>query len=198
MENVFSVLGQSLQEWWRAFLHEVPPFSFRVLEALLLLFIVRILLGRLRHVFARWLGRTRADAHTLFLLDRGLVWFTWATAGIWALSILGFDLTAVAASLGLITLAMTIALQDVFKNVIAGVYLLLERPYQIGQRIKVKDVEGAVEQVRLRVTVLRKPDGSAVFVPNGILFAEIITNRGPETAIPGDATDDVEIGPPNR
>lgn len=198
MEGILTELRRSIDDWWLSFLHEVPPFSFRLVEAILLLLIVRILLGRFRSFLRRWLSRTRADEHTAFLLDRTLTWLIWGAAGIWTLTVLGFDLTAIAASLGLVTLALTIALQDVFRNIFAGLYLLLERPYQLGQRIKVKDVEGIVEQIRLRVTVLRKDDGALAFVPNGILFAEIILNRGPVQAIVQTDQNEVETGAPQR
>ena len=68
-------------------------------------------------------------------------------------------------------------MQDVLKNVFAGVYLLIERPFRPGETIKVRDFVGVVETVDLRTTSLRA-DGEIVFIPNAILLAEVLVNRG--------------------
>ena len=59
----------------------------------------------------------------------------------------------------------------------SGVYLLLEQPFSIGDRVKVRDVEGQVENIEIRTTQLHTDDGVQVFIPNSIVFAEIVTNR---------------------
>ena len=68
-------------------------------------------------------------------------------------------------------------MQDVLKNVFAGIYLLIERPFRPGDTIKVRDFVGRVETVDLRTTTLRS-DGEIVYVPNAILFSEVLVNRG--------------------
>jgi small conductance mechanosensitive channel len=68
-------------------------------------------------------------------------------------------------------------MQDVLKNVFAGVYLLIERPFRPGDTIKVRDFIGRVETVDLRTTTLRN-DSELVYVPNAILFSEVLINRG--------------------
>jgi small-conductance mechanosensitive channel len=95
---------------------------------------------------------------------------------------------------GVLGLAASLALQDVLKNFVAGVYLLVERPFRIGESIKVKDFTGAVETIDVRTTVLRTAEGDAVMVPNAILFAEIILNRGipPPAAASADQADEPE------
>ena len=91
---------------------------------------------------------------------------------------LGVPWPTVVALAGVLGLAASLALQDVLKNFVAGVYLLVERPFRIGESIKVKEFSGSVETIDVRTTVLRTPEGDAIMVPNAILFAEIILNRG--------------------
>jgi len=57
------------------------------------------------------------------------------------------------------------------------VYLLLERPFRVGDTIRVRDQEGVVENIGVRTTSLRTPDNVYVLVPNMIVFAEVVANR---------------------
>lgn len=126
----------------------------------------------------RALGRTRADPSTKLLIGR-VVFIAIVTVGaLMALGLLGVPWATVLALTSVLGLAASLALQDVLKNFVAGVYLLVERPFRIGELIKVKDFTGAVETIDVRTTVLRTAEGEAVMVPNAILFAEIILNRG--------------------
>jgi small-conductance mechanosensitive channel len=96
---------------------------------------------------------------------------------IFSLSALGVEWAALVTVLGTAGLALSLSLQDVLKNVIAGVYLLVEQPFSIGDRISVKDVTGKVESIALRTTFVRTDDGLQVVVPNNTVFTEIVTNR---------------------
>ena len=96
---------------------------------------------------------------------------------IFSLSALGVEWAALVTILGTAGLALSLSLQDVLKNMIAGVYLLVEQPFSIGERISVKDVTGTVESIEIRTTIVRTDDGLQVVVPNNTLFTEIVTNR---------------------
>jgi small conductance mechanosensitive channel len=93
------------------------------------------------------------------------------------LTIFGVPTTAVITSFSLATAGIVLAFQDVLKNFIAGIYLLVERPFTIGDRIKVRDAEGSVEEVDIRTTALKTDTGMIILVPNTIMFTEIVTNR---------------------
>jgi hypothetical protein len=101
----------------------------------------------------------------------------YALAATLIVSLLGGNWTSAVTILSAGTVALTLALQDVLRGFVAGVYLLLERPFAIGDRIKVRDVEGTVEAIDLRTTVLRGEGAGVVVVPNATVFAEILTNR---------------------
>jgi small-conductance mechanosensitive channel len=93
------------------------------------------------------------------------------------LPIIGLNATALFATVGVFGLAISLAVQDVLKNAVAGVYLLVERPFRPGETIKVREFIGTVETVDLRTTTLRS-EGELVYIPNAILFSEILVNRG--------------------
>jgi small conductance mechanosensitive channel len=78
---------------------------------------------------------------------------------------------------GLLGLAFGLAFQDVLKNWISGFFLLLERPFHIGDDITVGTFEGTVETVLLRVTVLRSFDGEKIQIPNQQVYTSATSNR---------------------
>jgi small-conductance mechanosensitive channel len=94
-----------------------------------------------------------------------------------ALSVIGVPWASLVAVLGVAGLAISLSLQDLLKNVVAGVYILMEQPFRIGDRISVKDVTGVVQGIELRTTILRTDELLQVVVPNNTVLNEIVTNR---------------------
>jgi small-conductance mechanosensitive channel len=72
--------------------------------------------------------------------------------------------------LGLSSVAFGFAFQDIFKNFLAGILLLLQEPFRIGDQIIVQDYEGTVQDIAIRSTQIVTYQGEIVVVPNAILF----------------------------
>lgn len=93
------------------------------------------------------------------------------------LRVLGANWTALLAFAGAGTVAISLSLQDILKNFFAGIYLLFERPFRVGDAIKVRDVEGTIQGIDIRTTLVKNLRGELVMVPNATVFTEILTNR---------------------
>lgn len=87
-----------------------------------------------------------------------------------------FDITAFAASLGIGSLAVALAAKDALANVFGGLTILLDKPFVIGDRIKVGTVEGTAENITFRSTCLRTFDRELVYLPNSLLSNVPIIN----------------------
>ena len=170
--------GVELLDYWNEqFVSRAAVFASRAVAAILAALMVW-LLGRLAvGATRRALARTRANANARLLVDRLVQFTVLVAAGAWALSIIGVQLTALVAVLGAAALAVSLALQDVLKNLVAGLYILVERPFTIGDHIEFKTYAGTVETIELRTTALRTNNGQRVVIPNAMLFAEAIVNR---------------------
>ena len=91
-----------------------------------------------------------------------------------ALGTFGVDVTALVAGLGLTGFALGFALKDIISNLLAGILVLIYRPFGRGDRIKVAAFEGVVRSIDLRYTILSDED-RRYFVPNSMLFTNPIT-----------------------
>jgi len=72
--------------------------------------------------------------------------------------------------LGLGSVAISFAFQDIFKNFLAGILLLLHESFILGDRIFVEGFEGTVEKISMRSTQIMTDRGDRVIVPNAIVF----------------------------
>ncbi|HZD57862.1 MAG TPA: mechanosensitive ion channel [Anaerolineales bacterium] len=84
--------------------------------------------------------------------------------------------------LGITSIAIGFAFRDVAQNFLAGILLLLTRPFRIGDQIIVSGFEGTVEDIQTRATFIRMYDGRRVVIPNANLFIEsVIVNTAAPT-----------------
>lgn len=79
------------------------------------------------------------------------------------------------AGLGVTTVAVGFAFQNILQNFFAGMILLWQKPFRIGDEVKSKEFEGAVEDITIRTTILKTFTGERVYIPNGVLFTEPVT-----------------------
>jgi MscS family membrane protein len=91
-------------------------------------------------------------------------------------------LTQLLAGLGLVGLAASLAAQDTLKNFFGTLLLIGEHPFRIGEHVAVQGVEGTVESVGFRSTRVRTFEDSLLTIPNSVMAAALIDNRGARTS----------------
>ncbi len=96
--------------------------------------------------------------------------------GIALLDQFGVETTSVVALLGAAGLAIGLALQGTLSNLAAGVMLLIFRPFQIGQFVKVGGESGVVKAISLFTTMMDTGDNVRIMIPNGSIWGSAITN----------------------
>jgi small-conductance mechanosensitive channel len=87
----------------------------------------------------------------------------------------GFNLGPVIASAGVIGVAIGLGAQTLVRDILSGIFMLIEDQYGVGDQIKVLEIEGQVEKVGLRITTVRDKDNVLWYVRNGEIL--VIGNR---------------------
>lgn len=96
----------------------------------------------------------------------------------------------IVAALGIGSVAIGFAFKDILQNLLAGLLLLIRRPYRRGDQIVVKEFEGTVEQIESRATLIKTYDGRRVIIPNGDIYTSpVVVNTAFDHR-----RDEIEIG----
>ncbi len=80
------------------------------------------------------------------------------------------------ASFSALGIVLGLSLQDILKNFFAGIYILIERPFRIGDTVTVGEHTGVVQEISFRTTQLRTDDAREVIIPNGVLMTVPVVN----------------------
>lgn len=156
----------------------LPPIEPLQVGVGVLVVVVGLLLARLLGVVVRWWLRRRGRSESYSDV--------FGTLAAWALGIVAFlaALTIafpsvqpvdVLGGIGILSIAVGIAFQDILSNLFAGVLLLVREPFRTGDQISVGDVRGTVEAITLRETVVRTFDGRRVLIPNSTVHSGVVT-----------------------
>ena len=92
---------------------------------------------------------------------------TWVIATAMALGEFGFDLGPLIASAGIVGVALGLGAQTLVRDILSGIFMLIEDQYGVGDTVEVLDIEGVVEKVGLRVTTVRDGQGTLWYLRNG-------------------------------
>lgn len=127
----------------------------------------------------RWTGRTKTqlDDQLVPILRKALRIFVVIVIALFiAQNIFEWNIGAMLAGLGIGGLAFALAAQDMLKNLFGSVTIFADRPFQMGERIKIGDHDGVVEEVGLRSTRVRLLNGHLVTIPNAEVASSAIEN----------------------
>ena len=179
--EVLDITSSSLQ--LNPYLYNYITVGFRLSGCVALVFgflkAVEILHEYLTKIVAR--TDNQMDDQLLPVVVRVLNILVIGTGVVYALTIFDIDLTAILAGLSVGALALALAAQDTVKNFLGSVTVFIDKPFKIGDYVKVNGVEATVESVGIRSTRLRTPDRSLVTIPNGELSNMTIDNLENET-----------------
>lgn len=177
MNPYLAQLSSSLNSLGAGFLEFLP----RLFVALVVLAVFLPVAALARAAMRRFAHRRQDNAsarHYLALALSRMVQGTVVLIGVFVAVTAAFpsftpgDLVSV---LGLGGVAIGFAFKDIFQNYLAGILILLARPFVVGDQIRFKDFEGEVEQIQARATYVTTYDGRRVVIPNSDLYTNAVT-----------------------
>jgi small-conductance mechanosensitive channel len=142
--------------------------------------------GHLMHTFETEIisrtSETALDQTALPMINRFVRFIVIAIGLLLAMTHLGLQIAPLLAGAGVAGLALSLAAKDTLSNLIAGVLLIMDRPFQVGDRIELWSAPretgtwGDVIEIGLRATKIRNPDNLVVVVPNNEIMRRDIIN----------------------
>jgi len=151
-------------------------YGLKMIGAILILIIGRIVAGILRRVARKLLRRTNTDESIVSFVGSLVYALVIVFVIIAVLGKFGVETASLVAVLGAATFAIGFALQGSLSNFAAGVMILVFRPYKIDDYIDAGGVAGSVKEIKLFTSVLATPDNVKIIVPNSKIFGDVIKN----------------------
>jgi MscS family membrane protein len=152
---------------------QIQQYSFlekititNVLESVFIVLIVWLaiqIISRVFNLLSEKIPRSRFLTKMLEPIIRVGLWFT---AVFFIITILAPSQETFLASIASLGIALGLGAQDLIKNVIGGLVVLVDRPYQLGDRVRIGEAYGEIDRIGLRSTKLTTPDDTRVTIPN--------------------------------
>lgn len=118
------------------------------------------------------------DAQLIELMVKTVKVFLIIFATLFYLQSLGLNVISLLAGLGLVGAAIAFAAQKTGENFFGSISVVMDKPFKVGDHVRIGSVEGTVEAIGFRSTQIRTFAQSLVSIPNGIVAGEIIDNMG--------------------
>lgn len=164
---------------WPGVLEE---FFGKVLKIIVAVSITYVLLKTVDAAVHAWRERTTTPENEQFskqllpLIGKSLKVFVVIVAALVTSQNLGLNVTSLIASLSIGGLAIGLAAQDTLANMFGAVAVLVDKPFKVGDRVQLENVDGVVESIGFRSTRVRNLDGHLITVPNKTMGNATITN----------------------
>ena len=160
-----------------SFAGQLPALLVALVKALLVLFAFWILFRLLAGVLGGFLRRSQADPSVGQMARRLMRYVLVAFALIMAAAQLGFNVGSVLAGVGIAGLAIGLAAQESLANLVAGLTILLDRPYRVGDNVTIAGTFGKVQQIGLRTTRILTVERLDAILPNREIINQMIVNH---------------------
>jgi small conductance mechanosensitive channel len=154
----------------------ISTYGLRVVGAIVVLIIGRMIAGALRSSVRKALDRSNLDKTLIPFLSGLVYYFALAFVLMAVLRLFGIETTSFIAVLGAAGLAVGLALQGTLSNFSAGVMLLIFRPFKVGDFVEAGGTSGSVQEIGIFTTVLHSPDNVRILVPNSAIYGGMVKN----------------------
>lgn len=168
--DAYSTIDKFVEAFWQRL-----PYIFIALIA----FTIFYLLSKLFKFFVRkaLADRSYTKQNLVLVLNRvgssAILFIGFLIAMV--IAIPGFTPGQLMSALGIGSVAIGFAFKDIFQNLLSGILILLGEPFKIGDDIIVTGMEGTVEDIQIRATLLRSPDGRRIVIPNATIYTSAVT-----------------------
>jgi small conductance mechanosensitive channel len=167
---------EALEKYIDLIIELAVKYGFQVIAAIIILIIGLIVARWLSNMIGKVCEKRKLDITLSRFLGSVVKVVVLTFVFIIALGKFGITMAPFIAAIGAIAFGSTFALQGALSNYVAGLTIIVTRPFVVGNTISVKGVYGVVEQVGLGATHLSTEDGEDITIPNKHIVGEILVN----------------------
>ena len=151
-----------------------------LLPALLILIVGIVIIKLVNKILKTALNKTKLEkaAHSLIISVANVAMYI--ILGLIIATKLGIDVTSIVALASVLTLALSLALQNMVSNVIGGFIILSTTPFHSGDYVEIAGQAGTVSEINMGYTKLKTPDAKLISIPNSAVVAAQIVNYSAE------------------
>lgn len=169
---------QSLENLKQFVMQQAIAYGPKLLVGVLFIVLGSMVAGWVVKLFSKWLEKRQMEPPVQLLLTRLVRLLVLGGFLLLALQNLGIELVPLIAGLGVAGVGIGLALQGVLQNLVAGLLIIIVKPFRVGEYIELLGVHGEVMMIELFSTTLRHADQSRVVIPNRKIVGEILHNYG--------------------
>jgi len=150
----------------------------KIIAAIIVIwFLFRIIDISLKYI-ARIANRTESklDEQMLPFISKAVKIVIFLMLALWVLQLSGYNISSLLAGLGIGGLAVALGLQDTLSNFFGSISIFADRPFIVGDMVKIGDIQGTVEEIGFRSTRIRTLEATLVSIPNKTVANSIIDN----------------------
>jgi small conductance mechanosensitive channel len=125
-----------------------------------------------------WLSRRHLEPPVRMLLTRVAALLIILFSGLIAVGTIGVDIMPLVTGIGVIGVGVSLAMQGVLGNLVAGLLIIFTKPFRVGEYVSIIGVTGQVDTIELFNTVLAHADRSRIIIPNRKIVGEVLHNYG--------------------
>lgn len=168
-----------MNEIWEMKLFELGKFIFTIgkfVSLILTIIITWFVLTVVKKIFLRKRNVNVGDEGRRISVYQIFRYFTWVLVISISINILGFDVTILVAGSAALLVGIGFGLQNIFSDLISGLFMLFERKVKVGDVMEVDNIVGKVKAINLRTSELLTRDGYNIIVPNHKFITENVIN----------------------
>ncbi len=163
-------------------LESFDQFVFKVFDIAVVLTVTWLASRILNALVGHMLGRLSEKRQESMVNDMAPILKKTLGFGVWSLGIImalnnsGYDVGALLAGVGIGGIAMAMAAKDFVANIFGGITVFIDRPFRVGDRVKVSGIDGTVSEIGIRSTRLITLEGRTVTIPNNQFTNTVVEN----------------------
>jgi small conductance mechanosensitive channel len=167
---------EEVSQFYNTVIEFITNYSFQIIGAVIIMIIGVIASKHIQKYILAMLLKTKMDGTIAGFVSKFVRFLIVAMMTILALGKLGISIAPFIAALGAISLTAGLALQGSVSNFAAGVVLIATKPFKIGDTIKIHDVYGEVQEIKLAYTIMINEDKEQITIPNKYMIGDVLVN----------------------